>query len=45
MEDDLGAADEREAHAEPEDAAGVGDKLGGRRLHLSQIASGVRILR
>ena len=45
MEDDLGAADEREPHAEAEDAARVGDELGRRRLDLSQVAAGVRVLR
>ena len=45
VEDDLGAADERESHAEAEDAAGVGDELGGRRLDLPQVAAGVRVLR
>ena len=44
MEDDLGAADEREPHAEAEDAARVGDELGRRRLDLPQVAAGVRVL-
>ena len=44
VEDDLGAADEREPHAEAEDAARVGDELGRRRLDLPQVAAGVWIL-
>ena len=44
MEDDLGAADEREPHAEPEDAARVGDELRLGGLDLAQVASGVRVL-
>jgi hypothetical protein len=44
VEDELGGADEREAHAKPEDAPRVGDELGLGRLYLAEEAAGVGVL-